>query len=258
MAQREFEVLLPIGYDAGDGRVHRRAWIRKMRGHEEALLYDPGLAPGRLVTELIRGCLVRLGDLHPVPAEAVSRLYTADRNYLLVEIRRATLGDRLPAAYPCPSCGAAVRVMEDLSTLPVRRLEEGETLGDITVELEDGAEDRDGSLHTTVVLGLPRGDDEDFVAPMLERDPLKARDSLLLRCIRRFGSVPRAGLEAYGIKLLRDLTLADRRRLQHAVNGGAPGVDLLRTLSCGACGTRSEHLLDVSDFLSVGQEQRFA
>ena len=40
-------------------------------------------------------CLVRLGDLQPVPAEAVSRLYTADRNYLLVEIRRATLGDLL-------------------------------------------------------------------------------------------------------------------------------------------------------------------
>lgn len=252
MTQREFEVLLPVGYDAGDGRVHRRAWIRKMRGHEEALLYDASLAPGRLVTELIRGCLVRLGDIAPVDAEVVSRLYSADRNYLMVEIRRVTLGDRLPAVYPCPSCGAAMRTEEDLSTLPVRRLAEGEAPGEITVELEDGSTDREGTVHTTVVLGLPRGEDEDFVAPMLERDPLKARDSLLLRCVRSFGTVPRAALEAYGVKLLRDLTLGDRRRIQHALSSGAPGVDLLRVLACAACGTRSEHLLDVSDFFSVG------
>jgi hypothetical protein len=250
--QREFEVLLPIGYNAEDGQAHRRAWIRKMRGHEEALLYDASLGAGRLVTELIRGCLIRLGSIEPVGAEVVSRLFSADRNYLMVEIRRATLGDRLPAAYPCPSCGTAIRTVEDLSTLPVRRLAEGEALGEITVELEDGSVDREGTVHTTVVLGLPRGEDEDFVAPMLERDPLKARDSLLLRCIRRFGTLPRAALEAYGVRLLRDLTLGDRRRIQHALSAGAPGVDLLRTLACVACGTRSEHLLDVSDFLSAG------
>ena len=52
--QREFEVLLPIGYTDEAGRAHRRTVIRKMRGHEEALLYDPSLTAGQLVTELIR------------------------------------------------------------------------------------------------------------------------------------------------------------------------------------------------------------
>ena len=63
MAQypREFEVLLPVGYTDGAGRVHRQAVIRKMRGHEESLLYDQTLSSGRLVTELIRSCLIRLG-----------------------------------------------------------------------------------------------------------------------------------------------------------------------------------------------------
>ena len=95
--QREFQVLLPIGYADPSGRVHRRAVIRKMRGHEEALLYDPSLTAGQLVTELIRGCLVRLGDLETIDSDVVSQLYTADRNYLLVEMRRVTLGDGLRA-----------------------------------------------------------------------------------------------------------------------------------------------------------------
>jgi hypothetical protein len=129
--QREFEVLLPIGYIDQTGRAHRRATIRKMRGHEEALLYDPTLTAGRLVTELIRSCLVRLGDLTTVDSDVVSQLYTADRNYLLLEMRRVTLGDRLRASYLCPRCGGDVSVMEDLSQVEVRRLDDGQTLADI-------------------------------------------------------------------------------------------------------------------------------
>lgn len=250
--QREFDVVLPIGYEDEDGTVHRHGRIRKMRGHEEALLYDPSLNPARLVTELIRRCLVRLGDFEPVDAETVEALYTADRNYLLVEIRRATLGDRMTAAYRCPRCGADTRVIEDLGELPVQRLADDERLEEITVELEDGYVDRNGETHTAVVMTLPRGADEEFVAPMLDQDPLKARDALMLRCIRRFGTLPRAELEAYGVKVLRDLTLGDRLAIQRAVNGGAPGIDLTREVRCQGCGERSEHTLELAGFLAVG------
>ena len=54
---------------------------------------------------------------------------------------------------------------------------------------------------------------------------MQARDALLLRCIKRFGTLPRAELEAYGIKILHELTLGDRRRLHDALNA-APGRGL--------------------------------
>ena len=130
--QREFEVLLPIGYTDEAGRVHRRAVIRKMRGHEEALLYDPSLTAGRLVTELIQSCLVRLGDLESIDSDVVSQLYTADRNYLLLELRQITLGNQLRTSYLCPRCNGNVSVLEDLSQIEVRRLDEGQTLADVT------------------------------------------------------------------------------------------------------------------------------
>lgn len=246
--QREFEALLPIGYTDETGRVHHRAVIRKMRGHEEALLYDLTLTAGQLVTELIRSCLVRLGDLENVGEDIVSQLYTADRNYLLLELRRITLGDRLRASYLCPRCGSDVPVMEDLSQIEVRRLDEGQTLGDITLELEDGYVDREGTFHTELTLTLPRGVDEEFVSPMAAKDPLRAQDALMLRCIKRFGTLPKAALEAYGVKILRDLTLGDRQRLQSAFNSQTPGVNFQRSVHCGQCEMMFEGVMDVSGF----------
>lgn len=246
---REFRAMLPIGYTDKDGRVHRRAVLRKVRGHEEALLHDPALTPPEFVTELILGCLLVLGGLEEVSRDVIANLYTADRNYLLLEIRRITLGDQMPAAYRCPNCGASVIVTEDLDALPVRRRDgDDEERLEFVVELEDGYLDRDGEHHTSVEVALPRGVDEEFVAPMLDRDPMKAHDALLLRCVRRFGTLPRAALEGYGVKILRDLTLGDRRRLQRAIDGDAPGVDFERSIGCGDCGAQFTQTLDVSGF----------
>ena len=249
--QREFEVFLPIGYADEAGRVQRRAVLRKMTGHEEALLYDTSLTAGRLVTELLRSCLVRLGELEAVDAGLVAQLYTADRNYLLLELRRITLGDHLAAAYTCPRCGASVPVAEDLGQLEVRRLPEGQGLADITVHLEDGYVDRQGTLHSDVTLTLPRGVDEEFVSPLAATDLLRAQDALILRCVKRFGALPKAALEAYGVKILRDLTMGDRGRLHAALNGQLPGVNFVRPVQCGQCGTTFQGVLDVTHFFTL-------
>jgi hypothetical protein len=250
--QREFEVRLPIGYTDEHGQIHQCAFIRKMCGHEEALLYDSTLSAGRLVTELIHNCLVRLGSIEDVSIELVSQLYTADRNYLLLELRRITLGDHLLTSYPCPRCGAGIEVVEDLNQVEVRRLEEGEQLEDIELILEDGYTDRAQTTHSAITLSLPRGIDEEFVSPMVDKDPLKAQDALLLRCIKRFGELPQAELEAYGVKILRDLTMADRQRIHTALSRQAPGVNFERSLQCGPCGTRFEGVMDVSNFFVAG------
>ncbi|MBV7337510.1 hypothetical protein KFU94_56640 [Chloroflexi bacterium TSY] len=246
--QREFECRLPIGYSDNDGQVHRLAVLRKMRGHEEALLYDTSLTASQLVTKLLENCLVRLGDMAPVDAETMAQLYTADRNYLLLELRRITLGDRLPALYRCPQCGHDISVIDDLSQIDIRRLDDGQILADIDVMLEDGYLDREGTLHTELVLTLPLGSDEEFVAPMVAKDPLKAQDALILRCIKQFGTLSKAAMEAYGVKILRDLTLGDRLRIHQALNDNTPGVNFQRSIQCERCGAVFDGVMDVSSF----------
>ena len=112
------EVELPVGLADASGALHRRAEIRKMRGHEEALLYDRDLGPAELMTQLIAGTLVRLGTIDDPGPDVVRRLYSADRNLLLLRIRRLTLGDGMAASYACPSANQSRRCCA-LSTLSI-------------------------------------------------------------------------------------------------------------------------------------------
>jgi hypothetical protein len=245
--QHNFPFVLPIGYVGGDGVRHRRGALRKLRGTEEALFYDASLNGADLITQLLHRCLVRLEGFEHTDASLLEQLYSADRNYLLFELRRITFGSRLRTSYVCPACRQAIQAVEHLDDLTIRRLGDEERLDPVTVELEDGYEDRRGITHREVVLGFPKGVDEAFVASLAERDMSQARDVLLLRCVKRFGTLPQAELEAYGVKILQDLTLGDRHRLHGALNA-APGVDLVRTLACPACSAAFQVTVDVSDF----------
>jgi hypothetical protein len=248
---RTVTVQLPVGHLDSQGRTHRDAALRKLRGSDEALLYDGSLTGPELVTGLLQHCVVRLGTFAPVEAALIQELTSADRNYLLFELRRLTFGDEWHAVYACPACEALVRRVEDLSTFTVRRLAEGASLPDIVVELEDGYQDRSGATHRKLVARLPRGRDEAFVGRLADADLLQARDALLVRCIRQLGALPRAVLESYGVKILRELTLGDRRRLQRAFEEEAPGVQFQRAVECPECGLAFEAVADVSDFFGL-------
>jgi hypothetical protein len=250
--QREYEIVLPIGYVDATGHAHRMATIRKMCGHEEALFYDSSLSAGRLVTELIKGCLLRIDGVEAVTSEVVAELYSADRNYLIVELRRITLGNELQASYTCPTCGGNTATTEDLSRITVRRLGDYAQLESIQLELDDGYEDRSGKVHRELRLRLPRGSDEEFVSRMAGQDPLRVRDALVLRCIESFGTLRREALEAYGVKILRDLSMGDRRQIFTALDTEAPGVDFRRTIRCAHCAQDFHAVLEASGFFALG------
>lgn len=248
---RTYEVQLPIGYTDLAGVVQRQVSLRKMTGNEEALLYDAGLNNSQLVTELLQHCMLCLGAISPVPGKIISQMYTIDRNYLMVELRRLTLGDQLPSVYTCPYCAQEVLLRDDLGQLSVKRLGEEEKPSSLVVELEDGYPDRSGKLHTEVHLRYPTGIDEEFVVAMVEKDPLKAQDAFLLRCITSFGALQKAALEAYGVKILRDLSLGDRQRLYRVLNETSPGVDFRRSIRCENCHNTFDATLDLTHFFAL-------
>lgn len=245
-------VRLPVGYRDGAGNEHRDAVLRKITGHEEGLLYDPNLNPGKLVTSLLGACVVEIGDLAAVDAKLVGHLYSSDRNYLLLELRRFTLGDRLAAMYRCPACHGNVRVTEDLSEITVRELEDGKRMEPKVVELVDGYLDPEGTAHRRVELTAPRGVDEELVGLLARKDPLRAQDALVLRCIRSFGTLRPAVLSGSGVEILRSLPLGDRRAIVRALDELALGPDFRRDVECRECGHGFEVLLDVSSFFADG------
>jgi hypothetical protein len=244
---------LPIGYTDDEGKLHRDVVLRKMTGKEEVILADKRNLRngGRLVSELIHSCMVKLGDVPKNGASTVEQMYSADRNFLLLKLRCITFGAELPARYTCPTCGESHQVVEDLDDMPVRALADGELLEDVVVELQDGYVDKDGQLHKTLRLRLPTGADESAVAPQMRQNASLAKNSLLSRCLKSLGDLPKHRLEAIGPKILAELTLTDRRLIDRALNQSAPGIDLTREIVCPNCGGEFKSSLDMTHFLSV-------
>jgi hypothetical protein len=149
-------------------------------------------------------------------------------------------------------CRAELTVVEDLGRIPIRRSAADGPLGDIVIELEDGYRDEEGRAHRKVVLGAPVGSDEEFVSSFSSRQPLRARDALVLRCIRSFGELSRATLDGSGVEILRSLSLGDRRRIAGALNQATLGPDFRRQVECAQCSGEFEALLDASGFFEDG------
>jgi hypothetical protein len=248
---REYLAELPVGYMDEDGRLHKEVSLRKMTGNEEALLTDRKLRAngGLLVTELLTSCVRRLGDIQPVSRSVVSHLTSADRNFLLLQLRKVTFGEELETSYVCPHCGASTLQTEDLDDLPIHRLNgSGPPL--ITVELEDGYEDRD-EVYTTAVFRLPTGQDEEKIAAQTRENPTRGTNALLARCLKALGDMPTPRMEALGTKLIGDLTMGDRMRIEKTFRQEMPGVDLSREIDCEGCGRRFRASLDLTGFFSV-------
>lgn len=251
---RQQEFTLPIGQLDADGTLRRHGTIRKMTGHDEAILADKANQRngGKLVTELIYSCVTGFEGDAKLTKQDVASWYSADRNYLLMRIRIFTFGPELEARYTCPTCNEQMVVIEDLDELPVRSLTGDERPDEIQVELEDGYWDQDDRCHTAITLALPKGSDEAAIAPVLRKNPSQGKNALLARCVRSFGDIPVSRMEALGPILFASLTLTDRRLIDKELNRAAPGIDMLRDLECASCGSEFAANLDMTGFLALG------
>jgi hypothetical protein len=245
-------VVLPVGGRDETGAELRELTLRKMTGHEEALLAEPRVRHngGKLITALLANC-VRTPDAERLPATVVRRLSSADRNYLLLELRRLTFGDEMEARYRCPRCQATTAITEDLAEIDVRRVDgDGDEL-EIPVELVDGYRDPDSRCQRQLVFGLPTGEDEEAAASGREANAARQRDALLARCLHRVGDLEPRRVSALGIRVLADLSMSDRRLVQRALDAAAPGPDLTRAIVCDHCGEEFRTTLDMSQFFPV-------
>jgi hypothetical protein len=254
MRARQMECTLPIGYEDADGRLHRTAVLRKMTGRDESIIADKAHRgnAARMMTELLGSCVVRLGGIERPGRQVLQAMYSADRYFLLVKLRELTFGSEMAATYSCPTCKESTSTTEDLSTLEVIALGDGEVATDVLVELEDGYLDGGTALHTTLAFRYPCGSDEEKVAPAIRDNASQGKNALMTRCLKAVGDMDVARMEGLGTSIFNDLTLGDRAIIDKALNNGtSPGVKMRRDLTCNACGRRFTASLDFSNFLAV-------
>jgi hypothetical protein len=216
-------VTLLGGLIVGDRRLDQ-AELRPLTGHEEAWLARQRAAPSALTTSrLLAACLVGL-DGAVVSDHLVRQLLVGDRDYLILALRRLTLGDRFQGVLPCPACDARMDIGFSADEIPIER--RPQPVIEHTLEVGPPAEPA-----RTIRFRLPTGGDQEAV---LGLDLPAAVDDLLQRCIVDDGGAT--------------LSAADREAIAAAMDRLAPQVDLELELTCPECGHGFEAPFDLTTF----------
>lgn len=253
LSEWESTVELPIGY-YGDDRSQqpsRLVTLRKMTGKEEALLSEPRLQGngGKLVTALLASCITEIDGIATINESVLQNMYSVDRNFLLLKLRRLTFGDSMQARYQCPECLFINNAVEDLSQLEIRKLETGGL--NISITLKDGYKDPDGNWQYELVFDLPKGIDEEVAASSRDKNPVRQGDVLLARCLQRVGDMDERRVNLLGTLIFSELSLADRKLIEKKLEENTPGTDLTRHIVCDQCGAEFIATLDMTNFFSL-------
>ena len=202
-------VTLPGGLILDDGQRLEAVTLRPLSGYKEDWLARHPAAPNAVAVTRVLGACV--SPLEPAldSVELVRRMLVGDRDHLMIQLRRVTLGDTVAAVAACPSCAEKMDVTCDLAQAPVEAGPPAAPFYDV---------DLSGDRARTVRLRLPTGADQEAVLGLEHDDAI---DALLTRCIIDDGG--------------RLLTPAQRESVIAAMERLAPRVEIELDLVCPEC-----------------------
>jgi hypothetical protein len=217
-------VLLPGGLVLAGDRCLREAELQPLRGYEEEWLAQHSAAPSAVVvTRLLSACVVRLDDASPT-RDLIRQLLVGDRDYLMLQLRRMTLGDQFQAVFTCPACDAKMDVSFLADDVPVER--RPQTVASYTLHLP--VPER---AERTIRFRLPTGGDQEAVLGMA---PDAAVEALFNCCIMDDGGVP--------------LSLEERQAVVEAMDRLAPQCEVELDLVCPECSHAFLAPFDITTF----------
>lgn len=222
------EYTLPCGYLAPDGTLHTEVRLREMTGREEDLLASTKLSPLRKINALIVNCVEQVGTITDRNqfAAIVQELPVGDRIFLLLALRRTSLGDEYPVEQECPACKVKSRYVLNLGDLETKPMKDPKRrVFDTTLPSGKTARFR-----------LATGADEERVSKVPDEE--KPSMTLLCRLELLDGKAPT-------MPDIKALSFRDRSALREALEENDGGVDTAMQMTCPACGHDFETELDL-------------
>jgi hypothetical protein len=218
-------VFLPGGLILDEARRIDEVELRPLTGREEEwLASNPSVPNAVAVSHLLTRCVVRLGGMPPA-SELIGKLLVGDRQFLILQLRRLTLGGRFDAVMRCPACPGQMDVSFETGNIPIDSRPQSAS----SYSLELPEEDR--GLAREIRFRLPNGADQDAIVGI----PIEnAVEKLLTRCLLEDGGRP--------------LSPAERQAVNDAMENLAPQVDLQLDLTCPECGNAFTSPFDTSGF----------
>ena len=192
--------------------------LRELTGAEEELLTNAKLLrTGEAINQVLRNCLVSLGDKTEVRMPEVLDLLAGDRLFILVKLRQISLGDEMTLRLTCPNtnCQGINLVPINLEDLPVTPYP---TKREFTCTLPGSGQ--------VVRFGYLDGHKEKRLAALPEAT---IAQGMLIRILDIDGTAPNK-------KTVTEMSLKDCQALRQAMLAVDGGVETTVDTTCEHCG----------------------
>lgn len=220
VAPADNEVTLPGGYISPGGVLVKYAEVKELNGADEEAISRAGSLARSLEVILQRGVVSVGGE--PVGKSTLDDMLSADRDALLLAIRRITFGDTVEYRALC-TCGVEQTFTIDLvADIPI-------------VELDNPIHDREWSVKIksgTVVLALPNGVTQKKLIEATDKTTAELSTVLLSGCVQSIN-----GKISINSSMVLNLGMLEREKLIEEIVAHNPGPRLGEVKkTCEACG----------------------
>lgn len=236
-------VQLPCGYFK-DGQIHKEAEIIPMTGlTRKAIARDDVRTNSAKVTDVILlQCLKRVGTLLGINNRLVGDLLLGDRDFLLLEIRRISMGDIINSATECEDCKNKIEVKFNIDEIKVYPLNEKECE---TLDGQRVFRIQSSSPPVNAAFRFPRGEDQYAILPLLQKNPVEANYRLYAACLVEWNG----NKGPFAASFFESLPVSTLDVIDGEFTERLPGPDLSQEVSCPVCSSGIEMTFQGSDFL---------
>jgi hypothetical protein len=198
--------------------------------------------PAKVTDVLLLQCLKRVGPITNINNRFIGDMLVADRDFLLIEIRRVSMGDTVTANTECEKCSNKIEVKFKLDEISVTPLKDG------TFEMKENLRVFRALSETPRVNALfrfPKGDDQALIVPLLNKNPVEANYRMYVACLLEWEGKPGPfGGTFLDSQPVNVLDMIDDLFLEHQ-----PGPDFTQKVACPVCTADIEMSFQGSDFL---------
>jgi hypothetical protein len=238
---------LPCGWLNGNDVVYDRVKIREITGEEEDMLSAKNLPTVAKMDNLLAACVSRLYTEEIAPAgddgkietyqpidkkrellNCVKQMPVGDRVFLLLAIRRVSLGDNFEFEIKCPDCGTKERKSVDLSTMDITEMT------DKKLRFYDETLPSGKHCRMRILTGI----EEAKMGKVRESN----RDLMSKALMLRIESIDDSPVDLASVKAL---SIKDRNQLRNGFNKQEGGVDTGVDIVCNSCDNEYSTEMDI-------------
>lgn len=222
---------LPCGYVDQEGNVHTSVTVSEMTGEDEETLAAKNMTTTKKITKILSRCTESIGPYSGQQVNfIVPELTQGDRVFLLIAIRRTSLGDEMPFETTCPSCKEVARFVVDLKDLGVKKMEDPKRRTYPLILPK---------TKKKVMMKVLTGRGEEAISQAVQKWKDVISTAIFAR-VESFDDKPIV------MKDLLNLPIMDRNFLRNSWEDNEGGVDTSIQVDCPSCNTGYDSELDIS------------